>query len=239
MQKVIYVPKRDEIINAVKECDTVIITAETGSGKSTLVSLLPKLYNLKRGTLFIDGKDIMDWRKKDLRNHIGYVLQEAFLFSGTIRDNICFSEDELGKCDEKKMKEAAVFADIDSDIQEMKKGYDTLVGEKGTSLSGGQRQRVSIARAIYKDPSILILDDSLSAVDADTEKNILSHFQTGEKKKTMFIIAHRVSAIENSDLILVMDEGRIIAQGKHEELVKSCRLYQDICTLQKLEKEVS
>ena len=196
------------------------ISKKTGSGKSTLVSLLPKLYNLKRGTLFIDGKDIMDWRKKDLRNHIGYVLQEAFLFSGTIRDNICFSEDELGKCDEEKMKEA-------------------LVGEKGTSLSGGQRQRVSIARAIYKDPSILILDDSLSAVDADTEKNILSHFQTGEKKKTMFIIAHRVSAIENSDLILVMDEGRIIAQGKHEELVKSCRLYQDICTLQKLEKEVS
>ena len=228
-----------DISFSVKPGMRVGIIGKTGSGKSTLVSLLPKLYNLKRGTLFIDGKDIMDWRKKDLRNHIGYVLQEAFLFSGTIRDNICFSEDELGKCDEEKMKEAAVFADIDSDIQEMKKGYDTLVGEKGTSLSGGQRQRVSIARAIYKDPSILILDDSLSAVDADTEKNILSHFQTGEKKKTMFIIAHRVSAIENSDLILVMDEGRIIAQGKHEELVKSCRLYQDICTLQKLEKEVS
>lgn len=216
---------------------SVGVIGKTGCGKSTLVSLLPKLYNLPKNMLFIDGKDIMDWKKSDLRNHIGYVLQEAFLFSGTIKDNIAFSEDALDVVDMDRVIQSAKFADIHNDILSFKDGYDTKVSEKGTSLSGGQRQRVSIARAIYKKPRLLILDDSLSAVDADTEKNIISHFKTNDKITT-FIIAHRVSAIESCDLIVVMDQGQVIALGKHEDLMKSCPLYQEIVSLQELQKEV-
>ena len=218
---------------------TIGIIGKTGSGKSTLVSLLPKLYNLPRGTLFIDDVDINDWRKADLREHIGYVLQEAFLFSGTIEENIAFSEKNLSQIDEDKVSYAARFADIENDILSFPDGYKTMVKEKGTSLSGGQRQRVSIARAIYKDPSILILDDSLSAVDADTEKNILAHFKSEKNRCTTFVIAHRISAIENSDLILVMNQGKIVGIGKHEDLLYDCPLYHDLVEMQKLEKEVN
>ena len=218
---------------------TIGIIGKTGSGKTTLVSLLPKLYNLPRGTLFIDDVDINDWRKADLREHIGYVLQEAFLFSGTIEENIAFSEKNLDQIDERKVSYAAKFADIENDILSFPDGYKTMVKEKGTSLSGGQRQRVSIARAIYKDPSILILDDSLSAVDADTEKNILAHFKSEKNRCTTFVIAHRISAIENSDLILVMNQGKIVGIGKHEDLLSDCPLYHDLVEMQKLEKEVN
>ena len=218
---------------------TIGIIGKTGSGKSTLVSLLPKLYNLPRGKLFIDDVDINDWKKANLREHIGYVLQEAFLFSGTIEENIAFSEKNLGQIDHDKVSYAAKFADVENDILSFPDGYKTMVKEKGTSLSGGQRQRVSIARAIYKDPSILILDDSLSAVDADTEKNILAHFKSEKNKCTTFVIAHRISAIENSDLILVMNQGKIVGIGKHEDLLFDCPLYHDLVEMQKLEKEVN
>lgn len=217
---------------------TVGIIGKTGSGKSTLVSLLPKLYNLPQGMLLIDGIDINDWQKNDLREHTGYVLQEGFLFSGTIWENIAFSEKKLDMCDMEKVKASARFANVDNDISSFVNGYETLVGEKGATLSGGQRQRVSIARAIYKEPEMLILDDSLSAVDADTEKSILEHIRNREKKLTTFIIAHRISAIENADLILVLDHGELVGKGKHDELYESCRLYHDLCELQKLEKEV-
>jgi|GEM_PF-561289 MDR-type ABC transporter (membrane associated ATPase) len=230
-------PSLKNISFHVKPGMSVGIIGKTGCGKSTLVSLLPKLYNLPKGMLYIDGKDINDWKKSDLRNHIGYVLQEAFLFSGTIKDNIAFSENELNQYDMDRVIESAKFADVHDDIMAFKDGYDTKVSEKGTSLSGGQRQRVSIARAIYKMPSLLILDDSLSAVDADTEKNIISHFKTKDKITT-FIIAHRVSAIEGSDLIVVMDQGKVISLGKHEDLLKTCPLYQEIVSLQDLQKEV-
>lgn len=228
-----------DISFTVKRGMTVGIIGRTGSGKSTLVSLLPKLYNIDRGMLFLDGIDICDWRKEDLRERIGYVLQEGFLFSGTIKENIAFSEKEKGVCDMKKVKESAAFANVDKDIESFLDSYDTFVGEKGATLSGGQRQRVSIARAIYKNPDLLILDDSLSAVDADTEKAILAHISSEEKKLTTFVIAHRISAIENADLILVLDHGRLIGKGRHEELYQSCELYHDLCELQKLEKEVN
>ena len=214
------------------------IIGKTGSGKSTLVSLLCKLYNIPRGMLIIDGVDINDWRKKDLREHIGFVSQEAFLFSGTVESNIAFAEPSLNKVDEDKVIASARFADVENDINSFPNGFKTVVGEKGATLSGGQRQRVSIARAIYKNPSLLVLDDSLSAVDADTEKNILSHFRDSKNKITSFVIAHRISAIEDSDLILVMDHGEIIGQGKHEELIETCPLYRDLVKLQNLEKEV-
>ena len=218
---------------------SVGVIGRTGSGKSTLVSLLPKLFNLPRGMLFIDDCDIMDWQKKDLRENTGYVLQEGFLFSGSVKDNIAFSEKDPGVVDYEKVRTSASFANVDKDIMEFVNQYDTIVGEKGATLSGGQRQRVSIARAIYKDPSMLILDDSLSAVDADTEKSILSNIKSREKKLTTFIIAHRISAIETCDLILVLDNGQLVGQGKHDELYQSCALYHDLCELQKLEKEVN
>ncbi len=228
-----------DISFTVKPGMNVGIIGKTGSGKSTLVSLLPKLYNLSRGELFLDGKDIMDWRKEDLREKIGFVLQDAFLFSGTIEENIAFSEKEVGKIDHERVEAAARFADIENDILSFPDGYRTKVGEKGATLSGGQRQRVSIARAIYKNPSLLILDDSLSAVDADTEKNILAHFRSRENRITSFVIAHRISAIEDCDLILVMDDGKIVGQGKHGKLLDTCPLYHDLVELQKLEKEVN
>lgn len=221
----------------IKPGTTVGIIGRTGSGKSTLVSLLPKLYNIDRGMLLFDGVDINEINKKDLRESIGFVQQESFLFSGTIKENVAFSENKIGTVDMEKVKECCAFADIDEDIRSFPDGYDTKVGEKGATLSGGQRQRVSIARALYKNPKILILDDSLSAVDADTERNIVEHLKNS-KKTTTIIIGHRISAIENADLILVMDKGKIIGKGKHEELYKSCSLYYDLVELQRLEKEV-
>ena len=222
----------------VKKGMTVGVLGRTGSGKSTLLSLLPKLYNVKEGMIFIDGKDICKWKKSELRKRIGMVSQDAFLFTGPISENIAFSEDEPGYADLEKVRSAAQFACIDSDIMSFPQGYDTYVGEKGNTLSGGQKQRISIARAFYKNPEVLILDDSLSAVDASTEKEILSNIREYRKGLTTFIIAHRISAIENSDLILVMDEGKVVDQGTHSSLMKSSTLYRDIVRLQELEKEV-
>ena len=233
------VPALENISFEVKKGMTVGIIGRTGSGKSTIVNILPKLFNIDKGMVFIDGEDINDWKKSDLREHIGLVSQEAFLFSGKIKDSIAFSEKEVGGIDMDKVKEAAKFAAIDKDIEEFKDQYDTIVGEKGATLSGGQRQRVSIARAIYKNPDVLIMDDSLSAVDADTEKSILYNLKHERKDITTFIITHRVSSIEECDLILVLDSGKLAGTGTHKQLLKSCKLYADIVKLQELEKEVS
>lgn len=233
------IPSLNDVSFKAEPGQTIGIIGKTGEGKSTLVNLLLKLYNVDEGELFIDDIDINDWRKQDLRNLIGIVSQEAFLFSGKLKYSIAFSEDNPDFCDLDKVKKAARFACIDKDIEAFKYGYDTIVSEKGSSLSGGQRQRVSIARAIYKNPRILILDDSLSAVDAETEKEILKNIKTYRRGLTTFIIAHRVSAIEEADNILVIDKGRIIASGKHDDLLSSCELYSDIVKLQELEKEVN
>jgi ATP-binding cassette, subfamily B, multidrug efflux pump len=217
---------------------TVGIIGRTGSGKSTLVSLFQKLYTVKDKMLYIDGTDIDYWKKADLREHIGYVSQDAFLFSGTLKESIAFSDAAKTPIDMVKVRKAAAFAGVDEDIMSFPDQYDTVVGERGATLSGGQRQRVSIARAIYKDPQVLILDDSLSAVDAETEKVILKNIKDSSHEITTFIIAHRISAIEDSDLILVFDQGRLVGQGKHDDLLVSCPLYHDIVALQELEKEV-
>lgn len=222
----------------IKPGQTVGIIGRTGCGKSTFVDLLPKLYNLPKDMLYIDGMDINYWRKEDLREMTGIVSQEAFLFSGTIKDSIAFSEKNPGQVDMEKVKLAAGFACVDDDIESFPNKYDTFVGEKGATLSGGQRQRVSIARAIYKQPDVLILDDSLSAVDADTEKKILANIKKYRAGLTTFIIAHRISAIEDADVILVMDDGKIIGHGSHDVLLNTCPLYKDIVNLQELEKEV-
>lgn len=215
------------------------ILGRTGSGKSTLVSLFPKLYEVPEGMISLDGVDLSLWRKEDLREHIGFVSQSAYLFSGSIEESIGFAEEDATNIDQKRVVEAARFASIDKDIEAFPDGYQTIVGEKGNTLSGGQKQRISIARAIYKNPDVLILDDSLSAVDADTEKKILDNLKNERKEVTSFLICHRVSSLENCDVILVLDDGRLVGVGTHEELLQNCPLYRDIAKLQELEKEVA
>ena len=232
------IPALQNISFKVDKGQMIGILGRTGSGKSTLISLFDKLYPVSKDQLFIDGVDINMWRKQDLRENIALVSQTSYLFSGTVKDSISFSEKKLFEYDEDKIIKASQFASVQDDILAMQNGYDTMVGEKGGSVSGGQRQRISIARAIYKNPDILILDDSLSAVDADTEKNILTNIRSLGNKMTTFIIAHRISALENCDLILVLDDGKLVGKGTHEELLENCDFYKKTAEMQKLEKEM-
>ncbi len=232
------IPALQNISFKVDKGQMIGILGRTGSGKSTLISLFDKLYPVSKDQLFIDGVDINMWRKQDLRENIALVSQTSYLFSGTVKDSISFSEKKLFEYDEDKIIKASQFASVQEDILAMQNGYDTMVGEKGGSVSGGQRQRISIARAIYKNPDILILDDSLSAVDADTEKNILTNIRSLGNKMTTFIIAHRISALENCDLILVLDDGKLVGKGTHEELLGNCDFYKKTAEMQKLEKEM-
>ena len=198
--------------------------------------MLLKQYNIEDGMLKIGGVDINDLSTVDLRNSIGLVNQDPFLFSTTIAKNIAFSDETISM---ERIKEAAKFACIDENIEGFKDGYETVVGERGVSLSGGQKQRISMARAVIKDPEILLLDDSVSAVDSSTEKAILKNINEGRKGKTTIIIAHRISAVEDLDMIILMDKGRVVATGTHDELLKDNKMYQDIVKLQELEKEVN
>lgn len=218
----------------VRPGDNIGIVGRTGSGKSTLVKVLLKIYNIPEGKLFFNGVDINKWPAKLIRKNIGYVAQNAFLFSEAIKDNIAFSEDHVN---EQEVKKAANFACVDKAITEFANGYDTVVGERGTTLSGGQKQRIAMARAIIKNPPVLILDDSVSAVDSDTEKQILKNIKELRKGKTTFIVSSRISSVENMDNIIVMDKGHIVGTGDHQELMNTCPLYQDIVRLQELEKE--
>lgn len=232
------VPVLKDLSFDIKAGQIVGIVGRTGSGKSTLVSLFSKLYAVEEGMLQIDGVDSTKWRKDDLRNRIGFVQQQGFLFSGTIKENIAFCDDHVKDISLDRVKKAAEFSDIAKDIELFPLRYDTPVGERGATLSGGQRQRVTLARAYYKQADMYILDDSLSAVDADTEKIIMEHIRSFEKKTTTFIITHRISSVEDCDWILVMDRGEIIDQGRHDELKERCPFYQELCSLQALEKEV-
>ena len=205
--------------------ETVAILGATGSGKSTLVSLIPRLYDTTEGRVLIDGRDVRNIDLKTLRSAIGVVLQESVLFSGTIRDNICWGNEDAT---EEEIIEAAKIAQADDFIMSFPDGYDTQLGQRGVNLSGGQKQRLAIARAIIKNPAVLILDDSTSAVDLATEQRILKGLKQMIKQCTTFIIAQRISTVMNADKILVLDDGRIIAQGTHLELLESSPVYQDI-----------
>lgn len=219
----------------IKAGETIGIVGKIGCGKSTLVNMLFRLYNVKENTLFIDGHDIMHLPIKDVRENIGYCPQDNFLFSDTIRSNIAFSNPSLS---DEKVKEAATFAAVNDNIEEFKDKYQTLIGEKGVSLSGGQKQRISIARAIIKDPTILVLDDSVSAVDVKTEETIINNIKTQRAGKTTILIASRVSTVMSLDKILVLNDGCVEAFGSHEECLKNSKTYAKMVELQSLEEEM-
>ncbi len=214
------------------------ILGRTGSGKSTLVNLLPKLYNDVEGELPIAGVDFNDWNQIKLKQKTGFVSQDSFLFSGTIAESVSLA-DPNPEINMEKVVHACQFACISDEItKDFIDGYDTVLGEKGQTVSGGQRQRLSIARAIYKDPDLLIMDDSLSAVDASTETDILNNISEERKVKTSIIVAHWISALERMDRIFCMDEGKIIGFGTHDELYSSLKFYKDIADMQELEREI-
>jgi len=231
------VDQLENISFEIKAGETVGIIGRTGCGKTTLVDLLMRVYNVEENSLYIDGIDIMKLPIRQLRQEIGYVPQDGFLFSDNLYKNIALGIDRSGDYYDKVI-EAAALSDVNKNIQEFKEGYETVIGERGVTLSGGQKQRVSIARALIKNPSILILDDSVSAVDTKTEETILENLARVRKGKTNIVIAHRISSIKNADRIVLMDDGKVIDVGSHNELVGRSALYADIVNRQKLEDEI-
>lgn len=214
--------------------ENVGIIGKTGSGKTTIVDLILRIYNVPDGTLFVDGRDVNTIPIKNLREFAAYVPQDNFLFSDTISNNIAFAED---KRDDDEIIRVAKMSDVHENISGFKEGYATVLGERGVTVSGGQKQRISIARALYKEASILILDDSVSAVDTDTEKVIINNLRENRKGRTTILIAHRISTVEKMDKIIYIDDGKIGAVGTHEELIATCPDYKTMVELQKLEEE--
>jgi ATP-binding cassette subfamily B multidrug efflux pump len=215
---------------------TLAIVGRTGSGKSTIVEMIPRIIEPTEGTVYIDGRDVRELPLVLLRSSIGYVPQDVFLFSDTVANNIAFGRLDADPAD---IEQAALEAELLENIQDFPDGFDTTVGERGITLSGGQKQRTSIARALIRDPRILILDDALSAVDTNTERNILGHLRRHYGRRTIVIVSHRISAVQDADLILVLDEGRIVERGRHDELVLLDGLYAGLYRKQLLEQEIA
>lgn len=229
---------------------TVAIVGPTGSGKSTLISLLARLHDPPSGTVFLDGVDVRDLPLARLRGALGFVPQEPFLFSDTIADNVAFGLDAKAWAEgaeqiersverRRKIEAAAAVARLDKDLVDFPHGYDTIVGERGITLSGGQKQRTALARAIVVDPKVLILDDALSAVDTYTEEEILTRLKGVMRQRTSIIVSHRISTVRNSDHIFVLNEGRIVEDGTHDDLVRSNGLYAELHRKQLLEEELA
>ncbi|MBO4836438.1 MAG: ABC transporter ATP-binding protein [Clostridia bacterium] len=214
--------------------ESVGIVGKTGSGKTTLVDLILRTYNVPDGTLFIDGQDVNGITIRSLREGCAYVPQDNFLFSDTIERNIAFGQEDF---DRQEVTGAAELADVHDNITEFQEGYATMLGERGVTVSGGQKQRISIARALMRNAPVLILDDSVSAVDTRTEKTILENLRRTRRGKTTLLIAHRITTIEKMDKILFIDDGRLAAAGTHEELYRTCSEYRKMVELQKLEEE--
>jgi ATP-binding cassette subfamily B protein len=204
---------------------TVAIMGQTGSGKSTIINLIPRFYDVTDGRVTIDGRDVRDVTVASLREQIGIVLQDTTLFSGSIRDNIAYGRPAASDADVFAAAQAAQAHDFISGLPD---GYATEIGERGVTLSGGQRQRIAIARALLRDPRILILDDSTSAVDAETEFQIQHALETLMQGRTSFVIAQRISTVRSADLILLLEKGRVVAQGTHEQLLAESALYGEI-----------
>ena len=218
----------------IKPGENVGLVGKTGSGKTTLVDLILRTYNVPDGTVFIDGRDVNAVSIRSVRAACAYVPQDNFLFSDTIENNIAFGVSDR---DPKAVTQAATLADVDSNIRQFQLGYGTVLGERGVTVSGGQKQRISIARALMKDAPILILDDSVSAVDTKTETTILGNLRATRAGKTTILIAHRISTIEKMDKILFIDDGALADVGTHAELYERCPAYRKMVDLQKLEEE--
>ena len=214
--------------------ESIGLVGKTGSGKTTLVDLILRTYNVNDGQLFLDGRDVNDLSIRSVRDACAYVPQDNFLFSDTIENNIAFGKSETVS---EEIRRAAKLADIDGNISEFQMGYQTVLGERGVTVSGGQKQRISIARALMKDAPILILDDSVSAVDTKTEKAILDNLRATRAGKTTILMAHRISTIEQMDKILFIEDGRLAGFDTHDRLYAENPAYRKMVDLQRLEEE--
>ncbi|MGZ4732691.1 MAG: ABC transporter ATP-binding protein [Terriglobales bacterium] len=230
------VPVLHDINLRIPEGSSLAIVGPTGSGKTTLVSLIPRIYDAAPGSVWIDGKPVREYPIESLRRQIGFVPQETFLFSETVRENIAFGKEDAT---DEEVRSAAEAANIAADIEEFPEQYQTMVGERGITLSGGQKQRTAIARAIIRNPRILILDDALSSVDTHTEDKILNHLREIMQDRTTIFISHRVSTVRNADRIAVLHAGRIVELGTHDELLARNGYYSDLYNKQLLEEELA
>ena len=219
-------PVLHDISLVVEPGQSVAIVGRSGAGKSTLVNLLPRFYDVSLGQILVDGQDISKVRVKSLREHIGIVQQDSILFRGTIAENILYGRRDATHAE---MLEAAKMAHVDEFVDEFKEGYETVIGERGVKLSGGQKQRVSIARAFLRDPRILILDEATSSLDSQAENIIQDALRELMEGRTTFVIAHRLSTIVDSDIVIVLEDGRIVQQGKHDDLIQLDGMYRHLC----------
>jgi ATP-binding cassette subfamily B protein len=228
-------PVLEDISLCVPAGSILAIVGPTGSGKSTLAALIARLWEAPPGTLFVDGRPIREWPLETLRRAVGYVPQDTFLFSETLRENVAFGVDSAT---DEEIQNAADVASIAAEIQEFPAQFNTMVGERGITLSGGQKQRAAIARAVIRDPKILILDDSLSSVDTGTEERILKRLDAILRQRTTILISHRVSTVQHADQIVVLRDGRIVERGTHSELLARGGYYADLYQKQLLEEEL-
>ncbi len=219
--------------------DTIAFIGSTGSGKSTLINLIPRFYDVTEGEVLVDGVNVKEYNLEALHNIIGYIPQKAVMFSGTVKENVSYGDNGRSKPSLKKIKEAIDVAQGTDFVLKMQDKYDAHIAQGGTNISGGQKQRLAIARAIARDPEIYIFDDSFSALDYKTDFTLRKELKKYTKDATNLIVAQRIGTIKDADLILVLDEGKVVGQGTHEELLKKCKIYKEIALSQLSESEIN
>ncbi len=222
-----------------KQGETIAFIGSTGSGKSTIINLIPRFYDATSGEILVDGVNVKDYKQSSLHNKIGYVSQKAVIFNGTVNENIAYGENGKGKINKEKIKKSIEVAQAKEFVEKMEKGYETDLAAGGTNISGGQKQRISIARAIARNPEIYIFDDSFSALDYKTDLQLRKELKKYTKDATILIVAQRIGTIMNADKILVLDEGKVVGQGTHKELLENCEVYKQIALSQLSEAELA